>query len=210
MERERITISIKKSILDQIDKIIDGVKIRNRSHAFEELVTKSLGGKSKTAIILLGGNNALKAIPATTKYISELSSLGFTNATLALGFLKDKIKERLAKEQLPENVNLNYMESGEGSGGALLQLKRSLKETFIVFNTDKALSVNLTDLLDFHYKHKSIATIATQDLDTLEGIYVFEHEIFSYLPSGFSLLEESTLPALIRDNKAIVFPIINT
>ena len=40
--KERLTITVDKELLDKVDKIVDGVNIRNRSHAIEYLIRSAL------------------------------------------------------------------------------------------------------------------------------------------------------------------------
>jgi len=54
--KERVTISIEDSLLKKIDMQVDGKKIRNRSHAIEQLLSEVLENKGyKKALILAGG-----------------------------------------------------------------------------------------------------------------------------------------------------------
>ncbi|HLC43648.1 MAG TPA: hypothetical protein VJK08_00760 [Patescibacteria group bacterium] len=208
MERERVTISIKKSVLDKVDRVIDGISIRNRSHAIESLILKGLGAAdTKVAIILMGGDDALKSIPNVEKALSNLQEIGFDTVNIATGFLGDKIKEKLG-DGTKYGLKFIYNDKGEGSGGALTVLKKELKSTFIVVNHHKFSDFQMNHLLDFHKKHKFAATIATDDIDSLLGIYIFEPEIINYLPKGFSMLEDDVLPKLIKDGKAAVCPMI--
>ena len=137
MERERVTISIKKSVLDKVDRVIDGISIRNRSHAIESLILKGLGAAdTKVAIILMGGDDALKSIPNVEKALSNLQEIGFDTVNIATGFLGDKIKEKLG-DGTKYGLKFIYNDKGEGSGGALTVLKKELKSTFIVVNHPK-------------------------------------------------------------------------
>lgn len=207
MDRERITISIKKSVLDRVDEMIDGTAIRNRSHAFESLVLNNLGGKeNERVVVLLGGDDALKNIPAVEKFFSQLNKSGYSVINIATGFLGDKVKAKLG-DGSKYNLSFVYNNEGEGSGGALYVLKKELKHTFVVVNIDEPTDLDLKKLLKFHRKHSGTATIATTDLDTLNGIYVFEPEIFESLPKGFSMLEDEVIPKLVRDEKVVVYPI---
>jgi len=206
MERERITISIKKSVLGKVDQFIDGINIRNRSHAFETLALKAMGqGNSKHAVIMLGGDDALELVPMVMASIKQLSEIGFEKVIIALGFLGEKVKAKIASEQ-NFGIQIDYLEKGEGSGGALNQLKDTFTETFIVFNSSYQLDVNLNKLLSFHREHNSVATIATDSLEDFDGIYIFEPAIYGYLGEGFSMIEENLLPKLFGDNKAIIYP----
>lgn len=207
MDRERITISIKKKVLDEIDKVIDGVNVRNRSHAIESLAMQGLGkNESKSAVILLGGDDALKAIPATNNYLVKLKMAGFDKVNIAVGFLGDKVKEKLGDGR-DFNLKLEYSDKGEGSGGAIKSFQGQLRKTFIVFNTTKVFETELNFLLNYHKDHKAIATVATNDLETFDGIYIFEPEIFDYIPKDFSMIDENVLPKLIKEGKAIIYPL---
>ncbi len=208
MERERITISIKKNVLDKVDRTIDGTSVRNRSHAIESLILKGLGTKdTNSAVILLGGDDALKSIPNTQKIFAELKKNGFEKVNIAVGFLGDKVKEKIEAEE-SYGLQLIYNDKGEGSGGALSILKKELRGTFVVVNHNRFTEIEITHLLNFHKKHSFIATIATDSLDDMRGIYIFDPEVLNYIPKGFSMIEEDVLPKLIKDGKAVICPII--
>ena len=53
MDRERLTITLQKTILAKVDALIDKTKIRNRSHAIEYLITQNLTPKISQAVIQL-------------------------------------------------------------------------------------------------------------------------------------------------------------
>ena len=53
--REKISITIDKGILQEIDGVVDNIYIKNRSQAIEHLVRNSLG-ENRTAVILIGGS----------------------------------------------------------------------------------------------------------------------------------------------------------
>lgn len=209
MERERITISIKASLLALIDKTIDGIKVRNRSHAIETLASKALLiNESKNAVILIGGENALKTIPTVENNLKMLSRAGFEKVYVAVGFLGDKIKNKLGDGE-KYNLELTYLSDGEGTGGALLPLKKEFSSTFFVFNNAERLNGHsITKLLEFHKKHTSSVTIVTDNLDKLNGLYVLEPDIFDYIPKGFSMLENDIFSKLISEGKIVIYPLI--
>jgi len=208
MERERITISIKKPLLEEIDRTIDGVNIRNRSHAFETLSTKALNySDQKNAVVILGGDDALKQIPAVKSTLKNLKKYGFIKVYIAVGYLADKIKEKLGDGK-SFDLKLEYLTEGEGSGGAVLPLKRHFRQTFLVFNSDKAYDLDINKLNNFHKSKEIFATVVTDDLKNMSGLYVFEPEIFKYIPKGFSMLESDVLPKLAKEDKLIIKPSI--
>lgn len=207
MDRERITISIKKSLLKEIDATIDGTSVRNRSHAIETLTMNALNSEDTNfAILLLGGKNALKLIPSAKENLKMLQKNGFSVVYVAIGYLGDKIIQKLGDGK-DLGLELKYIE-GEGSGGAIRQLKKNFNRTFIVVNTDEILKTDLQKLICFHKKHKTIASIATSNLETLDGVYVLEPEIYRHIPAGFSMLENDIFPKLIKDDDALVYPVI--
>jgi len=208
MERERITISIKKDILRKVDQKIDGVKMRNRSHAIELLISESLGlSQINTAIIMAGGKGAVRLIPIVETAIQNLKKFGFNDISIAVGFLGDKVKQSIGNGS-QFGVNVNYIEGGEGTAGSLLALKDRIKKTFLVVDLEENLNLNLKNLSDFHREHMGVATIAAKDLKAKKGYYIFEPEIFDYIPRGFSMMEEDVFPKLILENKLIFFPVL--
>ncbi|MFA4996234.1 MAG: hypothetical protein WC536_03805 [Patescibacteria group bacterium] len=207
MERERITISIKKNLLKEIDGTIDGMNIRNRSHAIETLTTTALNsGETRNAILLLGGKDALKLIPTAKENLKLLKKYGCTVVHVAIGYLGDKIIQKLGDGK-DLGLEIKYIE-GEGSGGAIKQLKKTFNKTFIVVNTDEVLKINLEKLISFHRKQKNTATIATNNLSALEGAYILESEIFNHLPNGFSMLESDIFPKLLKEEEIAIYPMI--
>ena len=105
MNRERVTISIKKELLGAIDKKIDGVRMRNRSHAIESILSDYLGINSiKDVIIMAGGEDAYKNIEAIKKIIIKLKQFGIEQIIIALGFLGDKIKNEIGRASCRERV----------------------------------------------------------------------------------------------------------
>ena len=54
--KSRITITLDEKLLANLDRLIDGVKIKNRSHAIEYYLLKNLRQKKiRLAVILAGG-----------------------------------------------------------------------------------------------------------------------------------------------------------
>lgn len=207
MERERITISIKKKVLAQIDKFIDGVSVRNRSHAIETLALTALGKiGSLKAVIILGGDDALKAIPVADKFLKSLASFGVSKVIVAVGFLGDKIKDKLG-EGSKYGLEIDYSDKGEGSGGALVSLKKEINGTFLVLNTKENAKYDLSTLIDQHHRFKPLATIATNNMSDMKGIYIFEPEVINLIPRGFSMLEDETLAKIIKAKEGIILPL---
>lgn len=209
MERERITISIKREILEKIDQKVDGIVMRNRSHAIEVLVSDALEmAKIDSAVIMAGGKGALRLIPVIENSIKLLKNYGLKDVTIAIGFLGDKIKQNIGSGE-KFGLTISYIEGGEGTAGALSLLRNKFKKTFLVVNLDQIGDINIINLVNFHFNHRPLASVASSDSKLLKGFYVLEPEIFSYIPNGFSMLEEDVFPKLIAENKLLIFPQVN-
>lgn len=205
--RERVTISIKKDVLTKIDKKIDGLKIRNRSHAIESLVSEALGIDSiNDVIILAGGKEAIKSITAIKDALLRVKKIGVKEVVVATGYLGDKIRNEL-KSGEDFGIKINYFDKGQGTGGAILPFKNALKKTFLVINLDQRLETDYKMLIDFHKASDSIGTIATNDIQKIKGVYILEPEIFEYIPKGFSMLEEDIFPKLLKNHKLTIYPV---
>lgn len=208
MNRERISISIKKDVLSRIDKFIDGVSIRNRSHAIETLVSQSLGVNQITdAIVMAGGADAANSLHAIKKSLVGLKSIGISEVIVALGYLGDKVKKALGDGK-ELGISISYLEDSNGSGGALKLLRKALKKTFIVVNVIDDYDINYKLIADYHKNSHKIATVATDDIKSLKGIYFFEPAIFNEIPDGFSIIEEDILPKLVKANGVSIYPIL--
>ena len=209
MNRERITISIKKDLLSKVDKKVDGVKLRNRSHAVESLLSEALGINAiKDAIVMAGGEEATKNIAAIKDAILRLRKVGIEEVIVAIGYLGDKIKKELGDGK-NFDLKISYLEKGEGSGGAIFLLKKALKKTFLVVNVSESLEFDYKSLIDFHKSTNYSATIATSDIKNMTGVYVLDPEILPYLPKGFSMLEDDIFPRLLKENKLSIYPVLN-
>lgn len=157
---------------------------------------------------MAGGEDAAKSINAIRKSIVGLKSIGLSEVIVALGYLGDKIKKNLGDGR-DLGVQINYLEGSEGSGGALHLLKNALKKTFIVISVNDDYDIDYKTLIDYHKNSRKIATIATDDIKSLKGIYVLEPSVLSYIPGGFSLLEEDVFPKLLKENKISIYPILS-
>lgn len=207
-DRVRVTISLSKEVADQIDRIIDGIKVRNRSHAIETLVTESLDIlQVRYAVILAGGENAMERLPAIQSMLKTLQRHGIFNVTVAVGYLGDKIRKELGTGE-QGGMKIDYVVSELGTGGALLQLKPQLKQTFLVINIDQPVGIDLKNLLKFHRDHQPLATIATRSLRELSGVYVLEPKILTSIPAGFCMLEDTVFHDLTRQGKLLSYPIL--
>jgi NDP-sugar pyrophosphorylase family protein len=182
--RERLTITLRNDLLKELDSRVDGIKVRNRSHAIEVLLSKTLeSGKVKKAIILAGGKGTrmrpltyempkpmipLKGKPLIQHIIELCRKYEIRDIILSIGYLGDKIREHFG-DGSHLGVSITYIEEHEemGTAGPLLLAKEMLKGPFLMFNGDVLSNIDLADLISFHSEQNGLATIAlTQVEDT--------------------------------------------
>lgn len=175
--KERITITLDDSIIQELDSVIDNNKIQNRSHAISVLLRKALGGQiPKKALILCGGKGTRLRpityeipkvlIPIQGKTIVEhlfelFKKYGVTDIILSIGYLKEKVKEYFGNGSR-FGMNISYIEEDEalGTAGPIKKARRQFNEPFFVTNGDELKDVNLQEMYKCHRQNKALITIA--------------------------------------------------
>jgi mannose-1-phosphate guanylyltransferase/phosphomannomutase len=176
-EREKLTVTIKKELFKKIDEVVDGKKIRNRSHAAEYLIEAGLGiGKIKKAILLVGGEGTRlrpftlelpKAMlpihdkPMVLHVLEQLKSHGVNDIVMAIGYKGEKIKNYFGDGH-NFGLSIKYVEEKKplGTAGPLRLAKKYLKEPFFIVWGDILSHLDLSDFMNFHKEHGGLATVA--------------------------------------------------
>jgi len=189
IEREKLTVTVKKGLIKKIDKIIDGRKIRNRSHATEFLIEEGLGlNKVNTAFILAGGEGTRlrpltyeipkPLIPVHGKPLLEhtlelLHSHGIDNVIMSLGYKAEKIQEYFGDGRR-YGMNFTYIIEKEklGTAGPLKLAKKYLTSTFIVLWADVLAQIDLDDFIRSHHENDGLITIALTSVDDVSSFGV--------------------------------------
>src|SRR3954468_3022750 len=102
MNRERLTITLRSDLLKELDDTVDGERLRNRSHAIEYYLSKSLGHKAVKVLILAGGKPVY--------FESEKKSLPKAMVKIAGKPLLEQTLQRLKAAKLTDV----YISIGEG------------------------------------------------------------------------------------------------
>ncbi|MFH1589311.1 MAG: sugar phosphate nucleotidyltransferase [archaeon] len=175
--KERVTLTLERDILQQIDGTIDGSRTKNRSHAIEMLLRRAMGVDRPTkAFILAGGKGKrlkllsrdlpkplmqIKGKSIIQYNIELMKKFGIKDIIIAVGYKADKIKAVLGDGK-KFDVNITYIEEKTplGTAGPLRLAKHLLKETFIMCNADELKDVNIDDMFAFHHTNKGCCTIA--------------------------------------------------
>jgi NDP-mannose synthase len=177
------------------------------------------------AVILAGGRGARLApyttilpkplMPISDKpildvVITQLRYYGFTEITLAVGYLSELLMAYFG-DGSRFGVSIRYSQENQPLGTAgPIALLENLSEPFLVMNGDILTSLNFRDLMEFHTRGEAIATIATYprsikiDLGVIEaddqsrlaryiekptqhyrvsmGVYIFDPRVGTYIP----------------------------
>src|SRR3989344_741063 len=175
--KERITITLDKNLICQIDKRVDGLGIKNRSQEIENLLSESLGTNiPRKAVLLVGGKGTrLKPLTdktpkallevhkkAVTEHIFDLlKKYGIRDVVLCVGHLKENIKNYFG-DGSKFGVNISYIEEDEplGTAGPLKLGRKYLKDSFIVSNGDELKNINIPRMFRLHKRKDALATIA--------------------------------------------------
>jgi len=175
--KERVTLTIDKGILQEVDRRVDGHEIKNRSHAVELLLIKAMGSNmAKTALILAGGKGERLQpitfeIPKPLMLVHDRAMLehtfdlfkkyGVKNIIISIGYKGNKIKEAIGNGR-KFGVNVTYVEEDKplGTAGPLRLAQNVLTETFIVCNADELKDFDLSQMYMFHKENKAAVTIA--------------------------------------------------
>src|SRR3989339_1666512 len=158
--KERITITLDRNLIGQIDKRIDGIDIKNRSQEIELLLAEALGTHIPSRAVLLVGGRGTRLRPLTDKtpkallevqgktitghLFDLLKKYGIRDVVLCVGYLKDKIKEHFG-DGSRFGMNITYVEENEplGTAGPLKLAREYLKDSFIVSNGDELKKINI-------------------------------------------------------------------
>jgi len=186
MERSRLTITLRKDLLPQIDKVIDGEKIRNRSHAIEYLLLKSLRSRVKKAYILAAGEGVkmrpftyempktmlpVKGKPILQHIVEQLRDNDIREIVILVGHMDEKIKSYFGDGK-KFGVHIDYVNCKQkvGTAKALQKANKYLNdESFVMLYGDTLAQIDLKDLLAFHEEEGGLATVALTSVPNPEG-----------------------------------------
>ncbi len=177
MRRSRITITLDGQLLNEVDALIDGETIRNRSHAIEFVLGQYLQPKITKAVILAGGKGtklrpvtyelpkALLPInnkPLLEHLIIQLKKAGITEVVMCIGYLGNKIREHF-NDGKQWGIKIVYSEEKDSlkTGGALLKAKKYIGSgSFLLLHGDIITDLPFADLIAFHIRQGGFATVA--------------------------------------------------
>lgn len=170
----------------------------------------------------------IKKKPIILHIMNHYSKYGFKDFIIAAGFKSNLLKKFFKKKY--SNWNVKVVDTGLNTltGGRIRRLKNILSgESFFLTYGDGISDVNIKKLLKFHKNNKATATLTAvrpparfgaikikknkvtvfREKSTLDvgwingGFFIFNNEIFKYLKSDQSILEEYPLTELGKKKK---------
>lgn len=206
--KERLTITLDKNLLSVIDSTIDGVNIRNRSHAIEHLLNSAVRRSNyKKAVIFAGGSQVMvngkdtnvsmvhiRGKPIIDYILAELKRNQIHDVIISIGRQSEDIPAHLG-EGATYGLRISYVREDmpRGTEGALELLENLVgHEPFFALNGDHIFSLDMEDMYKQHVANRALATVALVPADSrsrfgvtrLEGnritSFIQSHEQGSY------------------------------
>ncbi len=171
--KSRLTITLSDTIVSAVDRMINGKEIRNRSHAIEILIHRSLAPHIATALVLAGGRHKNTPPPALANIdkqpllsimLNRLKKFGITSVIICAGYWEKRIRELLHNGEAL-GFNISYLSETQelGTAGAIKKAQHLLpNEPFLVLHGDILTTINLEDFIAFSQNEQTLATIAVK------------------------------------------------
>ena len=165
--------------------------------------------------------------------LRQLKSYGFEEIILAVGHLAELVMTFFGDgSKYGLNIRYSREEKPLGTAGPLSLIRDNLTETFLMMNGDVLTTLDYSELVSYHRKNKSIATIALKkrevyiDFGVVEvdkkhsnivgyvekptvshlvsmGVYVFEPQVLEYVEPGKPLDFPDLIKKLLSRGRAV-------
>ena len=170
--------------------------------------------------------------PIIFHIMKHYSNYGFKDFYIAAGYKKKIIKDYFKKNSYDWKVNVIDTGQKTMTGGRLKRLKKIFKdETFLLTYGDGLSNINLTKLINFHKKNKSMVTMTAvrpparfgaikiknnkvtyfKEKSKMDegwingGFFVIESEFLKYIKSDNTFLEREPLEKITKSRKLSAF-----
>lgn len=152
---KRISLTIEGDLLSRVDRLVDGVSLKNRSHTISALLRQAIKEKGVARAFVLAGKNSF----LLEKILAWLKRNGIHEVVIACGgnsALKKKISGN-AKNGLEITF---VTDENKGTALALEKARGFLKEPFLLCYSDVFCEeLELRELSAFHEMQKSACTL---------------------------------------------------
>ncbi|MBU90150.1 hypothetical protein CMO94_01305 [Candidatus Woesearchaeota archaeon] len=222
--QEKISISIDKELISKADNLVNGKFIKKRSQAFEFIINEYFKGHGINHLVILGGGLNIKIdTQVVVENVKKLMKFDLKEVYI----IGDKNFEHLKKELSKLKLDVYVVEEKKlmGTAGALNLIRGKINKTFFLIFINIKFDFNLNKMVELHKQNNSIATIGvtltrkntvpdniivegnkivaynkTKNQFVNAGIYIFQPEIFSYLPKK-GTFDKHIFPKLANEGK---------
>jgi len=173
-KKARLTITLSRDLLQQVDSMVDKRTVRSRSHAIESLLRQSLTPAVSRAVILAGGRlkgdmppplTRINGRPLIRQQIEHLHSYGIRTCFIVAGPQEAAIREEVG-DGSRLGVTVVYVAEKEplGTAGALKLAEVHLQGAplFLVLHGDVLTDIDVADFIAFHQKENVLASMAVK------------------------------------------------
>lgn len=173
-KKARLTITLSRDLLRQVDRMVDQRTVRSRSHAIETLLRQSLAPVVSTAVILAGGAQKGDTLPPLTRIdgqslirqqLEHLQQHGIRTFIILAGPYEEAVRLELGKKRWP-GASLLYVAEDEplGTAGALKLAEPHLDGApfFLVLHGDVLTDIDIGDFVAFQQKENTLAGMAVK------------------------------------------------
>ncbi len=185
MNRERLTITLRSDLVKALDMEIDGERLRNRSHAIEYFLSRSLGLRAVKVLILAGGKpvyfeSEKKSLPKAMVKIAGKPLLEQTLQRLKAAKLTDiyisigeggEIIEEYFGDGSQMGINITYIhqsKNNQGNAQPLAGAKEHFNNSFLMLYGDVLSDIDYGDFVEFHKNQKAaVCTMALTSSDSV-------------------------------------------
>lgn len=200
-QRERITVTIRQDLLRGLDRMIDSQRIRNRSHALEVVLSRSLTASTSQAVILASGEGVkmrpftyeipkplipVNGRPLLEHSISALRNYGIKKIIITVSHLAEKIVDHFG-DGSRFGVRITYVREKKpsGTGGALRGAQSYLDQTpFLVLYGDVLLDMDFSEFMLTHSETKTasgtLALTSVADPSSFGAVRLRGNKIVSF------------------------------
>lgn len=214
--RQRVTVTIRQDLLQALDNTIDYQRIRNRSHALEVALSRTLDGQTRQAAILASGEGVnmrpftyeipkplipVKDKPLLEYGITLLRNHGIKNIVITVSHLASKIEQHFGDgSRLGVHITYVHEPKPTGTGGALRAARPYLEDSpFLVLYSDVLLDLDLTEFIQAHQNAKAA-------MGTLALTSVADPSAYGAVKlRGSRIVEFSEKPVISSDTSRLIF-----
>ena len=173
-KKARLTITLSRDLLRQIDGMVDQRTIRSRSHAIETLLRRSLAPAVSTAVILAGGAGKGETLPPLARIdeqplirlqMEHLQGYGIRTFIILAGPHEEAIRREVGTFN-EAGIDVVYVPEAEplGTAGALKLAEPHLNGApfFLVLHGDVLTDIDVAGFVAFQQKENTLAGMAVK------------------------------------------------